>query len=235
MRWIVKVIKMQGDITSLYNKLQKKFGKNAEFIATLGELTITVSYKDIVDICKVLKFDKDLAFNQLIDICVVDYSQFGQGEWQTNDATATGYSRAKSTLETKVSAQNRFAVVYHLQSIDHNWRLRIKAFLPSDIEKIDSVCSVWSSANWYEREAFDLYGIFFNGHPDLRRILTDYGFVGHPFRKDFPLEGHVEMRYDALQGRCIYEKVGIKNRVVIPKVVRNNEHVLKDDIGGDSA
>ena len=170
-----------------------------------------------------------------MDICAVDYSQFGEGEWDTNDATSSGYSRAKSELKIKTAQPNRFAVVYHLQSLKYNWRLRVKSFLANDNERINSVCSIWTSANWYEREAFDLFGIFFDDHPDLRRIITDYGFVGHPFRKDFPLVGHVEMRYDAEQGRCIYDKVEIKNRVVIPRVVRNSDHVPQDNIGGDSA
>lgn len=226
---------MQGDIASLYNMLQKKFGKNIELSCALSEITIEVKPGDIQDVCKVLKFDKELAFDQLMDICAVDYSQFGEGEWDTNDATASGYSRAKSKLRTKTAKPNRFAVVYHLQSLKHNWRVRIKSFLTNDNEKISSVCSIWASANWYEREAFDLFGIFFEDHPDLRRIITDYGFVGHPFRKDFPLVGHVEMRYDAEQGRCIYDKVEIKNRVVIPRVVRNSNHVPQDNIGGDGA
>lgn len=226
---------MQGNISSLYNYLEQKFGKSISLSSSVGEITAIVKPDDVLDICKVLKFDKSLAFNQLIDLCAVDYSQFGMGEWDTNDSTSSGYSRAKSHLNTRIRVDNRFAVVYHLQSLNHNWRLRLKCFLPNDDEKITSICEVWPSANWYEREAFDLFGVFFEGHPDLRRILTDYGFVGHPFRKDFPLVGHVEMRYDAEQGRCVYDKVEINNRVVIPKVIRNKDHIPQDDIGGESA
>ena len=172
----------------------------------------------------------DLAFDMLMDVCAVDYLHYGISEWTTEKATESGYSRAVDRdLASKKSTWGgpRFAVVYQLQSLRHNHRLRVKTFVNDDNRIVPSVCAIWPSANWYEREAFDLFGILFNDHPDLRRILTDYGFIGHPFRKDFPLIGEVEMRYDATEKRCVYEPVSIKPRVLVPKVIRHDSRYLQ--------
>src|SRR6185503_13920007 len=174
-------------------------------------------------------------------VCGVDYQDYGRDEWQTESATGTGFSRGTYSESAppvddvdpiSYRPQGRFAVAYHLLSITHNHRLRLKAFCPSDERPIvDSVYPVWNSADWFEREAFDLYAILFRGHPDLRRLLTDYGFIGFPFRKDFPLIGNVEMRYDPAKGRVVYEPVSIEPRTLVPKVIRDDaryEPDLKD-------
>ena len=205
----------------LEQSLQQVFPQHLDVVSHRDMLEMTVSKAQLLDVCQILKFEKSLLFNQLIDLCVVDYLHYGKGEWVTEVATETGYSRAKHTVSDACSLPQRYAVVYHFLSLTHNWRLRVKVWLDEADISLSSLCTIWPNANWYEREAFDLYGVFFDGHPDLRRILTDYGFVGHPFRKDFPLEGHVEMRYDATAGKCVYEPVAIKNRVVVPKVVRH--------------
>jgi len=170
-----------------------------------GEITITVAAADYLAAAQALRDDATLKFEQLIDLCGVDYSSYRNQPWQGP----------------------RFCVVSHLLSVTHNWRLRLKIFAPDDeLPMVASVNEVWSAANWFEREAFDLYGIVFEGHLDLRRILTDYGFIGHPFRKDFPVSGHVEMRYDPTQQRVIYQPVTIEPREVTPRVIR------EDDYGG---
>jgi NADH-quinone oxidoreductase subunit C len=171
--------------------------------ADRGELTIEVGAADHVEAARTLRDHEALAFSTLIDLCALDYEGFADG-------APTG---------------PRFAVVMHLLSIRHNRRLRVKVFCPDDgFPVVDSVIDVWPAANWYEREAFDLYGIMFAGHPDLRRLLTDYGFVGHPFRKDFPLSGYVEMRYDPEQGRVIYQPVTIEPRENTPRVIREENY-----------
>jgi NADH-quinone oxidoreductase subunit C len=206
----------------LQNSLQHVFPQHDALVSHRDMLEMTVSRAQLLDVCQILKFEKGLLFNQLIDLCVVDYLHYGKGEWQTEAATETGYSRAKHPMSDVCPLPHRYAVVYHFLSLTHNWRLRVRVWLDETDISLPSLCAIWPCANWYEREAFDLYGVFFDNHPDLRRILTDYGFVGHPFRKDFPLEGHVEMRYDATAGKCIYEPVAISNRVVVPKVVRHH-------------
>jgi NADH-quinone oxidoreductase subunit C len=208
-------------ISILQQKLQEKFGGNSINFA-YGEVTMVVAAEKIAETCNDLKNMSDFKFNQLIDLCGVDLLHFGQSEWDVTNADSASYSRASHAVENKqFNSSERYAVVYHLLSLEHNLRLRLKVFLDEDSLKLSSVNSVWSSANWYERECFDLYGIIFDDHPDLRRILTDYGFIGHPFRKDFPLEGNVEMHYDAEQGKCVYGKVEIQSRTVIPKVIRS--------------
>jgi len=209
--------------TVLVKNLTAVFSSKIELKVENNEVTAIVEASDILDICQLLKFDDRLLFNQLIDLSAIDYLFYGQSEWVTERATDTGFSRAKTDLKPSATFNSRYAVVYNFLSLTHNIRLRLKVFLSEEDLNISSICSVWPNADWYEREAFDLFGVFFEDHPDLRRILTDYGFVGHPMRKDFPLEGHVEMRYDAKAGKCVYEKVDIKNRVVIPKVIRNND------------
>lgn len=198
-----------------------------------GEATIEVSSNDLVDVCMQLRDDKKFGFEQLIDVCGVDYSEYGSSEWATDETSSTGFSRGvKPGVNARlrfgdapayISDHKRFAAVYHLLSVANNQRLRVRCYAENDaLPIIPSVIDIWSSADWYEREAFDLYGIMFEGHPDLRRILTDYGFVGHPFRKDFPLVGHVEMRYDPLQQRVVYQPVSIDPRVLVPRVIRDD-------------
>jgi NADH-quinone oxidoreductase subunit C len=172
-------------------------------IASRGELTLEVKREDILRVCRVLRDDPAFAFEQLIDVCGVDYSTY---EAESRQGARPG---------------PRFAVAYHLLSLRHNRRVRLRAFLNDEMPLIASVYEIWNSANWFEREAFDLFGIIFEGHPDLRRILTDYGFIGHPFRKDFPLIGHVEMRYDEAKRRVVYQPVTIEPRVLVPRVIRD--------------
>jgi len=171
---------------------------------SFNELNIVVSKEKLLDTCLALRDQKAFACEQLIDLTGVDYSEFGEGKWQGL----------------------RFAVVYHLLSIRKNHRIRLKVFVDGEPPLVDSVVDLWSSANWYEREAFDLFGIIFEGHPDLRRILTDYGFVGHPFRKDFPLTGNVEMRYDPEKQRVVYQPVSIEPRINQPRVIRDDNRYL---------
>jgi NADH-quinone oxidoreductase subunit C len=168
-----------------------------------GEITVVAPAEGLVDLMRMLRDRPELRFDMLIDVCGVDYSAFGAGAWESA----------------------RFAAVYHLLSLPHNWRLRVRVFAPDDdFPVVPSVIDVWPCANWFEREAFDLYGIVFEGHPDLRRLLTDYGFVGHPFRKDFPISGYVEMRYDPEQGRVIYQPVTIEPREITPRVIREENY-----------
>jgi NADH-quinone oxidoreductase subunit C len=192
-----------------------------------GELTCEVDRANLIDAARTLRDDPDFRFEMLVDVTGVDYLMFGRGEWQTEEATGTGFSRAAArevivTPPDAVFDARRFAAVYHLLSVSRNYRLRLRAFTGTDNPPmLPSLTAVWASADWYEREAFDLYGILFEGHPDLRRLLTDYGFIGHPFRKDFPVSGNVEVRYDADKGRVIY----------LPKVIRDDnryQDALKD-------
>ena len=186
------------------------------------ELTLHVAAESILSICKQLR-DR-FGFEQLIDVCGVDYSQYGGTAWETKGASEHGFSRAVDgacNMEP-VAEGFRFAVVYHLLSLQHNQRIRLKVRLDAEHPIVDSVASIWNGADWFEREAFDLFGILFNGHNDLRRILTDYGFIGHPFRKDFPLIGNVEMRYDADKKRVVYEPVSIAERTLVPRVIRDD-------------
>jgi len=202
--------------------------------SVVGELGYLVAPEDLIECCEKLRDEPDLGFEVLIDVCGVDYLGYGRDEWPTEEASTSGFSRGverDSTalnadlgeMQAEYQAPQRFAVVYHLLSVVHNRRLRIKTFCEDDQRPIvPSVIGVWASADWYEREAFDLFGILFRGHPDLRRLLTDYGFIGHPFRKDFPLVGNVEMRYDPEKGRVVYEPVQIEPRTLVPKVIRGD-------------
>ncbi len=185
---------------------------------------LDLSAENLLAVCKVLRDEAEFSFEQLSDLCGVDYSTYGQADWDTDTATKTGFSRAVDHQVVNESKEwpARFAVVYQLLSVKHNRRLRIRCFIDSEPPRIPSVIDIWSSANWYEREAFDMFGILFEGHPDLRRLLTDYGFIGHPFRKDFPLEGHVEVRYDPDKKRVVYQPVTVKNRVSVPRVLRHD-------------
>lgn len=187
-----------------------------------GEITLHVAAESILSVCEQLR-DR-FGFELLVDICGVDYSQYGGTAWETKGASEHGFSRAVDGAGNMEPVEEgfRFAVVYHLLSIQHNQRLRLKVRLDADQPIVDSVTSIWNGANWFEREAFDLFGILFNGHADLRRILTDYGFIGHPFRKDFPLIGNVEMRYDPEKKRVVYEPVSIEERILVPRVIRDD-------------
>ena len=197
--------------------------------ALADELAFEVESTALVAICHRLRDDAALAYTVLADLSGIDYLTFGRDEWNTETATRTGFSRgvlARTGDAARLAADvpaKRFAVVYHLLSLKHNRRLRLRVYCDAgEPPMIDSVVEVWPGANWYEREAFDLFGILFRGHPDLRRILTDYGFIGHPFRKDFPLSGHVEVRYDPDKGRVVYEPVSIEPRVLVPRVIRDD-------------
>jgi NADH-quinone oxidoreductase subunit C len=189
-------------LDTLVGELKSVLGNRVQDLTVaLGEATLRVKAADYLEVCRTLRDEPRLAFAELTDLCGVDYASYGEGAYEGP----------------------RFAAVLHLLSIAHNWRLRVRAFCPDDdFPLIASVVGVWSCADWYEREAFDLYGIVFEGHPDLRRILTDYGFVGHPFRKDFPVSGYVEMRYDPEQRRVIYQPVTIEPREIVPRVIRED-------------
>lgn len=187
-----------------------------------NQVTIKVQAANWHDIALVLRDNSLLAFDTLIDVCAVDYLHYGMSEWATNEVTLTGYSRARSELPTNCP-EPRFASIYHLLSVEKNHRLRIVVPVDSHDLTVDSVVDIWPVANWFEREAYDLFGIVYAGHPDLRRILTDYGFIGHPLRKDFPLSGQVEIGYDASQEACVYQPVDIQPRVTVAKVVRDDE------------
>ena len=220
---------------ALLTRLQERFGETLRDAGVaVGEVTIEITPGDLLATCTALRDEKEFSFEQLIDVCGVDYFAWGKTEWATQETTDTGFSRGVEAntaerlpgLQEELSTETlqedrRFAAVYHLLSIRNNQRLSIKVFAADEqLPVIPSVLGIWSSANWFEREAFDLYGILFEGHPDLRRLLTDYGFIGHPFRKDFPLSGNVEVRYDPEKKRVIYQPVSIEPRVLVPKVIR---------------
>ncbi|HEV8442549.1 MAG TPA: NADH-quinone oxidoreductase subunit C [Steroidobacteraceae bacterium] len=188
------------------------------------ELCYEVQPAHLKEVCLALRDDPALKFEILVDLAGIDYLDYGSTEWKTQSATSSGFSRGVNRSGVRAPHDGaRFAVAYNLLSVTNNQRIRIRARC-EDAEDplIDSVVDIWPGANWFEREAFDLYGILFSGHPDLRRILTDYGFIGHPFRKDFPLIGNVEVRYDADKQRVVYEPVSIESRTLVPKVIRND-------------
>ena len=194
---------MSESNTALRGAIESELGARIQaYEQQFGELTVEVAAEDLIESCRVLRDHEDLSFEILIDLCAVDYLEFA------------GYEGP------------RFAVVYHLLSIRHNRRLRLRVRLEESALKLPTVTAIWNSANWYEREAFDLFGVLFEGHPDLRRILTDYGFIGHPFRKDFPLTGHVEMRYDEERQRVVYEPVSIEPRIGTPRVIRHDHRYI---------
>jgi NADH-quinone oxidoreductase subunit C len=210
-------------------------GRVRRVSALADELAYETDAPALLAVCRTLREAADLKFEMLMDLAGVDYLHFGRDDWQTSSATRSGFSRARFGQESTPEdpeESGRFAVVYNLLSITHNQRLRLKVRCPDSHEPvIDSVVDVWASANWFEREAFDLFGILFRGHPDLRRILTDYGFIGHPFRKDFPLSGNVEVLYDPEKKRVVYQPVSIVPRVLVPKVIRHDhryEPALRD-------
>lgn len=214
-------------VEQLAEQCQLQLGQHFESCQVeFGEVTIEVTAAKLYALCLQLRDSADFKFDQLIDVCGVDYQTYGQVEWATESTTTTGFSRASERGADKEQSvswdKSRFAVVYHLLSLKHNRRLRVRCLLDGEPPVVESVNDIWNAASWFEREAYDLYGILFKGHPDLRRILTDYGFIGHPFRKDFPLSGHVEMRYDAKTARVVYEPVEIEPRVLVPRVSRSD-------------
>nr|WP_217345233.1 NADH-quinone oxidoreductase subunit C [Noviherbaspirillum sp. L7-7A]MBV0879473.1 NADH-quinone oxidoreductase subunit C [Noviherbaspirillum sp. L7-7A] len=198
---------MTTKLETLEAGLRNALGDNLHALTVaLGEVTIVVKAANYLSVMRVLRDHSELRFEELIDLCGVDYSTYGDGAYDGP----------------------RFAVVSHLLSLTHNWRLRVRVFAPDDdMPLVASLVDIWPAANWYEREAFDFYGILFDGHNDLRRILTDYGFIGHPFRKDFPVTGYVEMRYDPEQKRVIYQPVTIEPRENVPRVIREENYGIK--------
>ncbi|WP_323140950.1 NADH-quinone oxidoreductase subunit C [Massilia phyllosphaerae] len=197
---------MTTKIEALELALKNALGEGAAITVALGEVTVVVKASEYLASMQKLRDDPALRFEEMIDLCGVDYSSYGEGTWDGL----------------------RFAVVVHLLSVEHNWRVRVRVFCADDdMPLVPSITGIWRSANWFEREAFDLFGILFEGHGDLRRILTDYGFIGHPFRKDFPISGYVEMRYDPEQKRVIYQPVTIEPRENIPRVIREETYGMK--------
>ena len=217
-------------IEKLQETVKQKLGDDLESASLYaGDLTIEILPDRLMEVMTTLRDNPAFQFSQLTDLCGVDYATYGQSEWEIDGALNEGFSRGVTEYEMNKDQDRRFAVVYHLLSISLNQRIRVKVFVDSETLSMNSVCEIWPAANWFEREAFDLFGIIFDSHPDLRRILTDYGFVGHPFRKDFPLIGQVEMRYDEDRGRVIYEPVSIKPRVLVPKVIRNDHRYVGEE------
>ncbi|MEJ2297944.1 MAG: NADH-quinone oxidoreductase subunit C [Woeseiaceae bacterium] len=220
---------------TLAARLDERFGEQLKRIdSRCGELTYELDKGDLTEVATALRNEGDFGFDMLMDVCGVDYLNYGDDEWLTKEATDTGFSRGVEREpvildEADTFGERRFAVVYHLLSLQHNFRLRLRVFTGVDNPPmIHSVVDIWNSANWFEREAFDLYGILFEGHPDLRRILTDYGFIGHPFRKDFPLIGNVEVHYDDSEGRVVYRPVSIEPRTLVPRVIRDDNRYSAD-------
>jgi NADH-quinone oxidoreductase subunit C len=216
---------MSAYIEQLGGSISAALGERATRLPSLaGEIAIEVAPANLLEVARTLRDDPALRFEVLIDLAGVDFLDYGRVEWRTTAATASGFSRGvnRSAPHTR-TRQERFAVVFHLLSITHNHRLRVRVYCePGEDPVLDSLTGIWASADWFEREAFDLFGILFRGHPDLRRLLTDYGFIGHPFRKDFPLSGNVEVRYDPQLGRVVYEPVSIEPRVLVPRVIRHD-------------
>jgi NADH-quinone oxidoreductase subunit C len=199
---------MTTKLATLENAVRAALGDALQSLTVaFDEVTVVVKAADYLNAMTALRDHAETRFDELVDLCGVDYSTYGEGAWDGL----------------------RFAAVSHLLSTEHNWRVRVRVFAPDDdLPLVASLCDIWPSANWYEREAFDLYGILFDGHDDLRRILTDYGFIGHPFRKDFPISGYVEMRYDAEQKRVIYQPVTIEPREITPRVIREEQYGVKN-------
>ena len=222
---------------TLVARLQQRFGDTLSACHVAhGEVTIELPRAHLLAVCRALRDEPAWGFEQLMDLCGVDYLHYGQGSRGEIGLIAEDVIEYPEYPEQCWQGP-RFAVVYHLLSIHYNTRLRLKVFLTDDQPVIDSVVDIWAAANWFEREAFDLFGILFEGHPDLRRILTDYGFIGHPMRKDFPLIGQVEMRYDAEKQRVVYEPVSIEPRVTVPRVIRRDQRyvvgTVKDKAASD--
>ena len=234
---------MSNSKQQLADTLEAELGEKVDTVRlACNEVTAETSPENLLEVATRLRDDDQFRFQQLVDLCGVDYSQYGRDEWFTDEASRGGFSRGVEDgvssgrlqfgdeLDSLSSQGRRFAAVYHLISYAYNRRLRLRVYAADDsFPVIPTVTGIWKSADWYEREAFDLFGILFSEHPDLRRILTDYGFVGHPFRKDFPLVGHVEMRYDPERERVVYEPVTIEPRVLVPRVKREDNRYLGDE------
>ena len=232
----------------LADQLKQRFGETlSDARVTLGEVAVEVAADQLREVALALRDEPALRFEQLTDLCGVDYLSWGTDEWTRGELSESGYSRGVEGADTTgrlhfgdEAQQNnlggpRFFGVIHLLSLTHNRRLRVRCPAPDDDAPIlPTLTDIWPSSDWFEREAFDLYGILFDGHPDLRRLLTDYGFIGHPFRKDFPLVGHVEMRFDPERGRVIYQPVTIEPRVLVPKVVRDDNRYARPAAEGDT-
>ena len=213
----------------LASAIEERLGERVKPVDSIcGELTYEVKPEDLLEVATLLRDDDSFKFEMLVDVCGVDYLTYGQDEWQGQSATETGFSRGVVREKIIPDAEEdyeprRFAVVYHLQSINLNTRIRLRVYTGTvNPPIVPSVYPVWNAADWFEREAVDLFGILVEGHPDLRRILTDYGFIGHPFRKDFPLIGNVEVRYDPEKQRVVYEPVSIEPRTLVPRVIRDD-------------
>ncbi len=227
---------------TLATRMDERFGEQVTRVASnCGELTFEVAKEDLIEVATALRNDGEFGFEMLMDVCGVDYLSYGSDEWTTSTASGTGFSRGVECEpvildEADEFDARRFAVVYHLLSLHHNIRMRLRVFTgTANPPIIKSVVDIWNGANWFERETFDMFGILFEGHPDLRRILTDYGFIGHPFRKDFPLIGNVEVSYDHEKGRVAYQPVSIEPRTLVPRVIRDDNRYsaeLKDDSNG---
>ena len=220
---------------TLARKIDERFGDQMRRVPSIcGELTYELDKDAIHEVGTALRNEADFGFEMLMDVCGVDYLSYGSDEWTTNAATGSGFSRGVEQGpvildEADEFDARRFAVVYHLLSLQHNMRLRLRVYTGTGNPPIiRSVVDLWNGANWFEREVFDLYGILFEGHPDLRRILTDYGFIGYPFRKDFPLTGNVEVSYDADEGRVVYKPVSIEPRTLVPRVIRDDNRYSAD-------
>ncbi|MFK8080047.1 MAG: NADH-quinone oxidoreductase subunit C [Granulosicoccus sp.] len=225
---------MSSRLDSMLETLNAAFPDNKGIHGSLGLVVMDVAPADLLEVARRLHDDPAMSFRQMSDLCGVDYATYGKDEWNTDTENMASFSRAVSSASTgslsfgnsmdlPSSDRPRFVVVYHLLSLDFNIRLRLRCAAEDDsMPVVPSICPIYAGANWYEREAFDLFGILFDGHPDLRRILTDYGFNGHPFRKDFPLIGNVEMRYDSVKERVVYEPVSIEPRVLVPRVIRED-------------
>jgi len=220
---------------TLASQIDARFAEQMRRVpSTCGELTYELDKDNLIEIATALRNEADFGFEMLVDVCGVDYLNYGRDEWKTNDATDSGFSRGVEREpvildEADEFDPRRFAVVYHLLSLHHNFRLRLRVFTgTSNPPIIKSVVDIWNGANWFEREVFDLFGVLFEGHPDLRRILTDYGFIGHPFRKDFPLIGNVEVSYDEAAGRVVYKPVSIEPRTLVPRVIRDDNRYSAD-------
>ena len=218
---------MSERIEALARNVDAHLAGRARRLPSLAdELALEALPADVLAVCRELRDAPGLEFDTLIDVCGVDYLDYGRDQWGTWTTTRTGFSRGVDRSAPHGAAgPGRFAVVYHLLSVALNQRVRLKVRCEvADDPMVDSVTGIWAAADWFEREVFDLFGIYFNGHPDLRRILTDYGFIGPPFRKDFPLIGNVEVRYDAQQQRVVYEPVSIEARTLVPRVIRTDRY-----------
>lgn len=224
--------------SSLAERLTARFGDLLKITVSRGQTTAEVAPANLLAVATALRDEPGFRFTEAVDLCGVDYLGYGQTEWDTTDVTSTGFSRGVegeamgrftwADRPRDVSIPNRFASVFHLLSIELNQRLRVRVYCENDaLPVVPSLVHVWPGLNWFERESFDLFGIIYDGHPDLRRILTDYGFVGHPFRKDFPLIGNVEVRYDPEQKRVVYEPVSIEPRVLVPRVIRDDADLIQ--------